>query len=63
VVLVVSSVDDQVQLWLEAYQVDIEDTDATLLLVQAWVPFERLEEVARLAFVRYIRPPSYALRR
>ena len=59
----VSAVDDQVQLWLRAYQVDIDFADAELRLVQAWVPFDRLEEVATLAFVRYIRPPSYAVRR
>jgi hypothetical protein len=61
--ILVSTLDDQVQSGLRAYQVDIAFADADLRLVQAWVPFDRLEEVATLAFVRYIRPPKYAVRR
>jgi hypothetical protein len=61
--ILVSTLDDQLQSALKAYQVDIEFADVDLRLVQAWVPFDRLEEVATLAFVRYIRPPKYTIRR
>ena len=37
--------------------------DAQLHIVHAWVPFDRLETVAALPFVRSLRPPSYASRR
>lgn len=62
-VIVVTTVDDQVESLLEQQQVRIEIADADLRLIQAWIPFERVEHIAALPFVRYIRPPSYAFRR
>jgi hypothetical protein len=59
-VLLVSAIDERVLSLLEEHRVRIDIIDEKLLLVQAWIPFDRLEDVAALPFVRYIRPPSYA---
>ena len=48
---------------LEAKQVDIELTNTSLKIIQAWVPFDIIEEVARLEFVERIEPPSYGVPR
>jgi hypothetical protein len=61
--LLVSAIDEHVLSRLEEHRVRIDMVYDTLLLVQAWIPFDRLEDVAALPFVRYIRPPSYATRR
>jgi hypothetical protein len=63
VVILVTTVDPQAESSLAQHQVRIEISDAELRLIQAWVPFDRLEQIAALPFVRYIRPPSYAVRR
>jgi hypothetical protein len=62
VVLLVTLVDEQVQSLLLAHQARLEIADAELRLIQAWVPFDRLEDVAALPVVRYVRPPSYVMR-
>ena len=62
-VIQVTTVDKQVESVLEQQGVHIDITDEALHLIQAWIPFERVEQVAQLPFVRYIRPPSYAFRR
>lgn len=62
-VILVTAVENQVESILAQHQARIEIADAELRLIQAWVPFERLEQIAALPFVRYIRPPSYAVRR
>jgi hypothetical protein len=62
-VIQVTAVDAQVERLLEQQQVHIDISDAGLRLMQAWIPFDRVEQVARLPFVQYIRPPSYAFRR
>jgi hypothetical protein len=62
-VLLVSVIDEHVLALLGEYRVRIDLIYEKLLLVQAWIPFDRLEDVAALPFVRYIRPPSYATRR
>jgi hypothetical protein len=61
--ILVTTFDAQVELVLTAHQVSIDRADAQARLVQAWIPFDRLETVAALPFVRYLRPPSYASRR
>jgi hypothetical protein len=61
-VLLVTMVDEQVQSALLAHQVHLEMADAELRVIQAWVPFDRLADVAALPFVRYVRPPSYVMR-
>lgn len=63
VVLLVTTADPQVEPLLEQHGVRIEFVHAKLRMIQAWVPFERLEEIAALPFVRSIRPPNYAIRR
>ena len=61
--ILVTTFDTHVESVLIAHQVAIERADAQVHLVQAWVPFDRLETVAALPFVRSLRPPSYASRR
>jgi hypothetical protein len=62
-VLLVTAVEPGVEVLLEQQHARIEVVDAELRLIQAWIPFHRLEHIAALPFVRYIRPPSYAVRR
>jgi hypothetical protein len=59
-VLLVSVIDEHVLALLAEHQVRIDILHEKLHQVQAWIPFDRLEDVATLPFVRYIRPPSYA---
>jgi hypothetical protein len=58
-VLLVSAIDEHILSLLAEHRVRIDIIYEKLLLVQAWIPFDRLEDVAALPFVRYIRPPSY----
>jgi hypothetical protein len=62
-VLLVTTVEPEIEVLLEQQHARIEVADAGLRLIQAWLPFDRLEYIAALPFVRYIRPPSYAVRR
>ena len=55
----VSSFGEAEKALLEPYEVSIEIANEELGIIQAWVPFARIEEVARLPFVRQITPPSY----
>ena len=59
-VLLVRVIDEHVLALLGEHRVRLDSMHEKLLLVQAWIPFDRLEDVAALPFVRYIRPPSYA---
>ena len=61
--IIVTQLDAQVAAALTAQQVVIEHTDDTTQSLQTWIPFERVETVAALPFVRYLRPPRYASRR
>lgn len=61
--IVVTQLDAQVTAALLAQQVVVEHTDDTTQSLQTWIPFERVETVAALPFVRYLRPPRYASRR
>jgi hypothetical protein len=61
--ILVTSVDAQVVSALRASRVQVEQTHADQQTVQGWIPFDRVEAVAALPFVRYIRPPRYATRR
>jgi hypothetical protein len=45
---------------LESKGFELEIANAVLNRVQGWVPFERVEEVATLDFVKWIEPPAYA---
>ena len=44
---------------LEAQDVVIEIANEKLGIIQAWIPFYRIYEVAELPFVKRITPPSY----
>jgi hypothetical protein len=61
--IMVTQLDAQVAAALMAQQVVIEHTDDTTQSLQTWIPFEHVETVAALPFVRYLRPPRYASRR
>jgi hypothetical protein len=44
---------------LRTFSIVIEREEATLALLQAWVPFDRVQPLSRLSCVRRIRPPDY----
>ena len=44
---------------LEAYDVEVEIADEELGIIQAWIPYNKIEEVAKVDFVKQITPPSY----
>ncbi|MFB3045908.1 MAG: PKD domain-containing protein [Acidiferrobacterales bacterium] len=46
---------------LETYEVTIEIINEELGIIQAWIPLDRIDEVAELFFVRRITPPSYGI--
>jgi hypothetical protein len=46
---------------LESKGFELEIANAVLNLVQGWVPFERVEEMAALDFVNWIEPPTYEM--
>jgi hypothetical protein len=46
---------------LRKMQARIEIVNHRWNIVQAWLPFEKIDEVAALDFVRSIRPPGYAV--
>lgn len=45
---------------LREHAVMVEQHQADLGIVQAWIPFDRVMQVAQLDFVQRITPPSYA---
>src|SRR5574341_1976475 len=48
---------------LESMNVKIEIVNSKYSLIQAWVPFDEVEDVASLDFVQKITPPSYGILR
>ena len=44
---------------LRGLSVTVEREEPTLSLVQAWVPFDLVQQLSELSFVRRIRPPDY----
>lgn len=44
---------------LREYEVDVEIVNEKLAVVQGWVPFDRIEEIASLPMVKKISPPEY----
>jgi len=48
---------------LEAYEVKIEIVNQEHEIIQAWIPFDRIDEMARLPFLKQISPPGYAVTR
>ena len=48
---------------LESMNVTIEIVNSKFNLIQAWVPFDIVEEIASLNFVKKITPPSYGILR
>lgn len=57
----VDAVAPENRILLESYEVIIEIVNEKLNIYQAWIPFNKLEKVARLSFVKRITPPSYAI--
>ena len=62
-VILVHAIDDHVLALLGEYGVRFEIVKAPRHMIQAWIPFDRLVDVAALPVVQYLRPPSYAMRR
>ena len=48
---------------LEAYDAEIETVNEQHGIVQAWIPFEVVDQVAQLTFVKLISPPGYRVTR
>ena len=48
---------------LREYEVKIEITNKDFGIVQGWAPFDRIEDIAALPFVRQIKPPNYGMPR
>ena len=48
---------------LKEKEVSTELTNPTLRIIQAWVPFDRIAELAELPSVKRIRPPDYGVTR
>lgn len=48
---------------LREKEVVIELSNQSLRIIQAWIPFDRIGEVAALESVRHIRPPDYGFPR
>lgn len=61
--IVMAHVDDQTMSALHGLHVHIDSADARQHVIHGWIPFDRVQAVSSLPFVRYIRPPRYALRR
>ena len=61
--IVVTQLTPEVMADLHALQVQPTQTHASQMIIQGWVPFDRIAAVAALPFVQYIRPPRYAMRR
>jgi len=49
---------DNIEL-LESYEMSVEIVNEQLAIVQGWIPFNRIYDVAQLPFVTRITPPSY----
>ena len=46
---------------LESYESEIEIVNEELNIVQAWIPFTRIMEIAQLPFVTRVTAPNYAI--
>ena len=57
----VDTVENENRTLLESYEVAVEIVNEKLNIYQAWIPFNRIMEVAQLSFVKRITPPSYAV--
>ena len=45
------------------FEIDIEISNKDFAIVQGWAPFNRIDEIAALSFVRLVTPPSYGATR
>ena len=59
----VSSLGEAEKATLETYEAAIEIANEELGIIQAWIPFDRIDEIAQLSFVKRITPPNYAIPR
>ena len=48
---------------LQEHEVEIEIDNKNLAVIQGWVPFDRLEEIATLSFIKKITLPNYGIPR
>ena len=48
---------------LKDHEVRVELVNIDLNVIQAWVPFDKVESLAELEYVKSIRPPDYAFTR
>ncbi len=55
----VDSIGSEERALIEAYDVKVEITNEKLGIIQAWIPYNKIDEVAQLPFVKRITPPSY----
>jgi subtilisin family serine protease len=55
----VEEVNEENLVKLRALGVKIEIANAKYKIIQGWVPFDKVEEVSNLSFVKKITPPSY----
>lgn len=59
----VAEVNEEVITRLKEKEATVELSDPSLRVVQAWIPFDRISDVAAMKSVRRIRPPDYAIPR
>jgi hypothetical protein len=55
----VDSIGSEESALIEAYDVKVEITNEKLGIIQAWIPYNKIDEVAQFPFVKRITPPSY----
>ena len=48
---------------LQSREVQVEVVNSDLKVIQGWIPFDRMEEIAALEFVRRVQAPGYAYTR
>ncbi len=46
---------------LRSLEMEIEIANQDLAIVQGWVPFDRIKDIAALSFVKHITAPSYGI--
>ena len=59
----IDSIGTEERALLEAYDVEIEIADEEFGIIQAWIPYNKIKEVAKFNFVKRITTPSYGTTR
>ena len=55
----VDSIGSEERARIEAYDVKVEITNEKLGIIQAWIPYNKIDEVAQFPFVKRITAPRY----